>query len=59
MSAESMREASATGQSQRCTDSGAPSSKERTRFWYSSSARNGVNGAMRRASVVSASYSVA
>ena len=54
----SMAASSATGQAHRCTLSGAAASTERTRFWYSSSATNGVNGASSLVTVTSASCSV-
>src|SRR5512134_708874 len=49
---------STSGHLARCTDSGAASSTERTRFWYNSSARNGMEGASSFATVTRAVYRV-
>src|SRR6187431_2598065 len=49
---------STSGHLARCTDSGADVSTERTRFWYNSSARNGMDGASSFATVTRAVYKV-
>ena len=49
---------SATGKSARCTLNGAVLSIERTRFWYTSSAMNGVKGAINFETVTRQWYSV-